>query len=115
MLCQSETSCSWSDSTIEMNWPGPESAARHEGLDIYFGKLIDPTFKNFLAQNPPISPDQQISDPCLASANRCFFVHVKSGTRPFRAHQLLDQASFDLGTLANDLEQRYRGDRELRP
>jgi hypothetical protein len=95
-------------SFIEMNWPGPEAVARHEGLDIDFGKLIDPTFQNFLAQNPPTSPDQQTSDPCLASANQCFFVHVKSGTRIFQAYQLLDQASFGPGTLANDLGPKYR-------
>lgn len=93
---------------IEMNWPGPEGVARHEGLDIDFGNLISQNFKNFLAANPPIPPEQQTSDPCLASVNQCFFVHIKSGTRIYNAYQLLDQGVAGPGSLAVELGPKYR-------
>jgi hypothetical protein len=92
------------DEAIETNWPGPEVAPRHSGLDVDLEELFSESLFKFLIANPPGKAEEIISDPCLPESEiGPFYVHVKSGTRIYQVYALLDQLGAAPGTFAHRL------------
>jgi hypothetical protein len=95
---------------IETNWPGPEAAPRHSGLDVDLDELFSEPLFQFLAANPPGKAEELISDPCLQESEiGSFYVHVKSGTRIYQVYALLDQLGAAPGTFAHRLNEKLGG------
>lgn len=98
------------DEAIETNWPGPEVAPRHSGLDVDLDELFSNLLFNFLIANPPGQAEKLISDPCLPETEfGSFYVHVKSGTRIYELYALLDRLGAAPETFAHRLNQELVG------
>lgn len=98
------------DEAIETNWPGPEVAPRHSGLDVDLDELFSESLFEFLIANPPGKAEELISDPCLQESEiGPFYVHVKSGTRIYQVYALLDQLGAAPGTFAHRLNKKLGG------